>query len=361
MYDVRAQLDRLPSSFRAADALQQGLTYKVLDRLVRHGEITRVAKGVFCQVAVAEPVVPRWQRIRDDHLRRADAALCRHPHHALSHLTGAVARGWPVELHPDAAVHLTALHVLPRSRRLDGVVLHHCDSMANDVETVNGWAALTPARTVADCLRTHRPPVSVAIADGAIRAGSTSIEDVRTVLDLQRGWLGRPQAARTLALVDPRRESWLESFSFVTLHDLGIEMPTPQVEVFDENGRFVARVDGMWTAAATVAEADGHGKYLDVDAGAEGPTGLSAARRVVAERDRERALVDQGLEVVRWTRDEIKHRAPDVVRRVELARSRGDLRRFRGRLRVQGVWIPPRSLPDTPIRPNQPSNWGQTG
>jgi len=44
-------------------------------------------------------------------------------------------------------------------------VLHHSDSIPNDVEPVNGLSSLTSARTVADCLRSHRAAVSVAIAD----------------------------------------------------------------------------------------------------------------------------------------------------------------------------------------------------
>ena len=111
------------------------------------------------------------RRIRHESIIRVQAG----------HRSGAVVFGWPISLHPDEPVHLTALHVGPRSRRIDGKVLHHSDSIINDV---------------------------------------------------------------------------------VALHGLGIDLPTPQIEVFDESGRFVGRVDGMWMAEGTVAEADGEGKYV---------------------------------------------------------------------------------------------------
>jgi hypothetical protein len=144
----------------------------------------------------------------------------------------------------DLPVHLTALTVQPRSRRVADKIPHHSDSVINDVVEMDDLRLLTPVRIVADCLRTMRPAGGVAVADHAVRSGATTVRDVELMIQAQRRWRGRPRAAAALGLVDPRRETWLESCSFVTLQELGVELPTPQVEVFDECGRFVGRVDG---------------------------------------------------------------------------------------------------------------------
>jgi hypothetical protein len=184
-----------------------------------------------------------------------------------------------------------------------------------------------------------RPAGGVAVADHAVRSGATTVRDVELMIQAQRRWRGRPRAAAALGLVDPRRETWLESFSFVTLHGLGIDLPTPQVEVFDEWGRFVGRVDGMWISEGTVAEADGKGKYLMGLGDDDGPSGRAAALRVVEEKVREDGLRGLGLEVVRWDNTQIRDEPLTLARRVENARSRGDLDRFTGRLRQGGRWL----------------------
>jgi hypothetical protein len=122
MYDVRP-IGALPDPFSLADAVDAGLTRRVVERLVRNGEIIRVRRGIFRQVRVLDPEEPLWQQTGDDHLTRARVALLAHPQHAISHQTGAVARGWPVQLHPTMPVHMTAVQVQPRSRRVADRVL----------------------------------------------------------------------------------------------------------------------------------------------------------------------------------------------------------------------------------------------
>ena len=341
MYDVTAALGALPDVFTAQTAMAAGISHHVLRRLVRHKSVIRFQCGVYGQLRVGDPEEERWARIQREHIVRARAALQAHPDHALSHTSGAVVFGWPVSLHPDEPVHLTALHVEPRSRRVDGKVLHHSDSIINDEVEVDGLRVLTPDRTVADCLRTMTPANGVAVADGALRGGATDLLAVERSLAGMRRWRGRPKAKASLRLVDPRRETWFESFSFVGLHGLGIDLPTPQVEVFNECGRLVGRVDGMWIAEGTVAEADGQGKYLLGTPDGGGASGNDAARRVVAEKCREDDLRDLGLEMVRWGVPEIRRSLALVARRVDAARARGDIGRFRGRLRVDGQWITP--------------------
>lgn len=115
------------------------------------------------------------------------------------------------------------------------------------------------------------------------------------MLSRQGGWPGARRTRDLLALVDPRRESWLESVSAVASDELGLPPGEPQVEVWTPGGRLVARVDVLRRGLAMVGEADGWAKHSMQEASA------SAVRRALrAEKQREDALRDLGLEVVRW-------------------------------------------------------------
>ena len=333
MYDVSVTLAALPPAFSSREAFAVGLTQPVLERLVRRGRITRVQRGVFRQAPPKGPEEQPWSVRRRTYLARARAALLSHPHHALSHETAAVLRGWPVLLHPGSRIHLTALDIEPRSRRDGATVLHHSDSVANATTRMDGLTVLSAARSVADCLRTMPPSRAVAVADAAVRLRHTTLQDVESVLESQRRWRGRPAAMNALRLADPERETWLESFSFCELHALGIELPTPQVEVYDERGGFVARVDGIWVEDGTVAEADGKGKYGLPAPSSEPATQAAVVDRILTEKAREDALRSLGLEVVRWDFTDIRNNPERVAGRVRSARARGDLTRFTGSLR----------------------------
>ncbi len=339
MEDVAEKLHSLNPVFTRHDAEVAGISRWVLARLVRHRMVHHETRGLYRRAVTPPEDEQRWQRIQRQHLERARLALCAHPDHALSHQSAALARGWPVSIGQDTPVHLTALSTVTRARRSPGVRLHRNTTLESDTLLAQGCRTLSAARTVADCLRTLSAERAVPIADGAVRAGDTTAQQVRAVLDAQTGWRGRPGALRVLRLVDARRETWLESFSFVRLHDRGLPLPTPQVQVCDDRGVFVARVDGMWVAEGVVAECDGTGKYLLDAEGRYGPDPRQAALRVVDEGKRERALERLGLLVVRWDTDEITDDGGPPAQRVEEARSRGDITRFRGRLRLGNRWV----------------------
>src|SRR5690606_26699057 len=137
-------------------------------------------------------------------------------------LSAAAVHNLALPLHPHAEVHLTCIDNAPRSRRKDGLRLHHCDSMANHTTTVDGIRVTTPSRTVADVLRTMRVPNGIAMLDQTLRDGVVTEAGVRQVRDGQRRWRGRPRALEALRLADARRETWLESYSFVALHEQGL-------------------------------------------------------------------------------------------------------------------------------------------
>jgi hypothetical protein len=324
MYDAAPALATLGVPFTLSDAQAHGISPKVLRRLVARGHVVRIRQGVF-STQVASHLSPEQEM-----LSRARAAVATFgSDYAVSHLSAAAALGLPLPPGSPGPVHLTRLVPCHRSRRPAprDVVIHHADSSETPVVTAQGLVATSLERTAADCLRTLASTLSVPIVDAALRQQRTTPEGLRDHLEVQRRWTGMPRARLALSLADGRRETWLESFSFVRLGQLGVDPPTPQVELFDEWGRFAGRVDGLWREDATVAEVDGRAKYL-----AGGDDGASVAAAVVAEKVREDGIRDLGLEVVRWGLEDIRLRPQLVVRRIQAARARGDWRRFRGRV-----------------------------
>lgn len=324
----------LPTTFTRTEALDLGLTDYLLTQLVRRGELRRIRNGVY-----AVPTVPSPEARSAACVRAGQAALATHRRaFAMSHLTAAAVFRLPLPLGPLDTVHLTGLEgSTMRTRRAPGLWVHHADSSQIDLVVVDDWLVTSPAQTVADCLRTFSPRVSVPIADSALHQGLTTPEDILTVVFQQCHWTGR--VLRTdvaLPLVDGRRESWLESYAAVRFSEWGMDLPVPQLVVLDEDERFVARTDGGWPEDATVMELDGKTKYLVERDGVVDP-----AREWKAEKDRFDAIGNLGLERVRFGLGHLLGEESLVQRRVRDRRRVGRRAGFRGTLQ---------ELPDTGLR-----------
>lgn len=331
----------LPGVFRRHEALAAGVTRHTLSRLVTEGVLTRPTQGVYVVPLPDAPGLAHWQDVRRQHLHRLHEALVVHPYHAGSHVSAAAVHGLPVSLHPAGEVHLTCIDAVPRSRHHPGVRCHHSDSVDNRTVQVGGLRVTDLVRTLADCLRYLKPRNSVPMVDQAIREDRITLAQVRRELDLQKRWVGRPRALAALDLADHRRETWLESFSFVVLADEGVPLPVAQVEVYDDERRFVARVDGMLVEEGVVLEADGLRKYLLAARTEHLSEREVVTRALVAQNTRQRNLEQLGLVCVRWDTDEIRHTAAKVAARVQRARRTNSLDRFTGWLRVEKRWIRP--------------------
>jgi hypothetical protein len=211
--------------------------------------------------------------------------------------------------HESAAV----LHGLPlMSRRLDEVVavrtggghgtitrtLHarRAQVGAGDTTEVDGFPVTSLFRTTCDLTRRLPFPEAVMVADAALRSRLERGELLRSVV----GGRGCRLAAAALEFADARSESPGESLSRVRIHRAGLPAPTPQVELFDDFGNLVARVDFWWEAEGVVGEFDGMVKYGELLR-----PGQTAEDVINAEKFREQALVAAGCKVIRWTWQEL--------------------------------------------------------
>jgi hypothetical protein len=325
MRDLERLLVDVPQPFTAAEAAGAGLSRHVLARGTRRGTLVRLAPGVYCH----EPV---WRAAgRDKRHLMLTAVVLRHTRGAVaSHHSAAASFGLPLPVDPPrwVAITLAAGHLTSRPHSL--ARWHDGDLPVRQILDLAGQPVCSPDRVVIDCFRQLRLPDAVAIGDAALRRGLVETRALAAMRRWQRHWPGVAKADRGIRLLDARRETWLESWSFARLWELGVPPPTPQVSVYDARGRFVGRVDGLWRDQATVAEADGAGKYLGAF-DPDGPSGEGAARRVLAEKEREDRLRDCGLEVVRWSWVQLRRDPARVVERIDAARARGNPSRFSGR------------------------------
>lgn len=307
-------LGDLPDPFSTSQARSAGLTRARLLDLLQRGEVVQVARGLF-QMRRALPVGEPWDVTVHRHLDRLWVALRRFPGHVPSHSSAAVVHGLELMISPDSPVELTCLRREPRSRREGDVILHHCDDNDVPVTVVAGRQVTTLARTVADTMRTRGLPHGTALLDAVRRQGLLTADEVLEVLDGQRRWRGRPRAMAGVTLSDPRRETWLESFSFVRLHELGVPIPLAQPTITDLDGRFVGRPDGLLCEQGVFLEADGTGKYF-LDGRPDESVEETVRRKLTEERLRHVRLEGLGLRGVRWTPHEILHQADLVAGRV---------------------------------------------
>jgi hypothetical protein len=311
---------KLPLVFTRQQALRLGLTDHAIHWRVHTGQWHVLRRGVFCTAAVFAAATPEQRHL----LLSLALAVGRSSAtsvgagEAVSHLSAALAFGWPSPLRVDPMPWTTmGPGELAHTRRRHGLVRQVAPLPTGHAIVRFGLTLTSAARTVADCLRHLDAAESVPIADAAIAAG-VDVERISRILRWQVDW---PYAARGLAsmrLVDGRRESWLESRSAVAFHQLDLPAPEPQVSILDPRGRLIARVDHLWTETGVIGESDGWDKYTLPTASGFGTEGDPMAR-LREEKLREDQLRDLGFEVVRWNTSDALH--PEGGLRQRLARS----------------------------------------
>lgn len=322
-------LPETPPVFTTAQWLLAGGTTRGLRTAVSRNTVRRLSTGIYerSDRSADEEDPEDWAARRRGYLDRVAAASARiGPGHVVSHLSAAAAYDLPMPMGDLGRPQLTAVTAYQRSRDAPSARLHHCDSTLTAVDEVDGLTCTSLTRTLADVLRSHGPRVAVPIVDAALGSRRTTIERVEAELATQVRWRGRPRALASLLLVDGRRESWLESWSAVWLHQHGFPLGEPQVSVFDEDGDFVARVDQLWPSGL-VGEADGRAKYTTLT--------TTPDDTVYREKLRADGIRSAGLPVERWGLTHLLEQPDRLVARLRRAdaRAREEVR-FRGFIRL---------------------------
>lgn len=199
----------------------------------------------------------------------------------------------------------------PGRDKVDGILLQS-DRLAEDEICVRrGIPVTTPSRTGFDVGR--RPGLESAVIrlDALLHATGVKPDDVAALAGRHRGARGSVQLRKALGLADPGSESPQETRTRLALIAAGVPRPTTQIEVYDDHGCFVARLDMGWPSYRVAVEFDGAQHWTD-------------PRQRSRDIDRLAELAALGWAIVRVSSEMLRHRPAIIVARVWTAlRERG--------------------------------------
>ncbi len=183
--------------------------------------------------------------------------------------------------------------------------------LAGETVTVNAIPVTSPSRTAFDLGR--RPGLQTAVAriDALARATGVRVPDVEAVIGLHPGARGLKQLRRVLPLVDAGAESPPETRTRLLVIAAGLPRPHTQIEVLNDRGRVLARIDMGWPQVKVGIEYDGSQHWTD-------------SRIRTNDIDRAAELQRRGWILIRVSADLLRYRPEVVISRVcEALRSRG--------------------------------------
>lgn len=212
---------------------------------------------------------------------------------AVSHSGAAAFLGLPLLGRGHRHTHLTRLDGRPgRTRRT--FTVHRWDALGELplVERPPGHApVVAPVIAAIGVAMSQGVTAGVVALDAGLREGAIQRPELEDLAQRMRRWPGIRSLVVAMALADSRAESPLESVARVQITGLGFCV-TPQVQLTNADGEFVARVDLMLEELGVVVEVDGQGKYVDA-------AGHGSMSVVMREKLRESAITDLGYAVLR--------------------------------------------------------------
>lgn len=252
-----AQIDLAGLVRLRRDLIADGLTDNQIDRLVRGKVLERVRYGAYVDHAVFETLTPE-----DRHRLLARAVLARaHSDTALTHVSALVERGIPSWGFSLDVVHTTRAGDDRAGRRQRDWVPHRAVLGEEDREELNGVVVSKAARTAFEITTIGGVEAALVAVNRLLHAKAMTLEDFKEQAEAHRDWPGSLTTNLVVHLADGRLESVGEDrFSYLA-YKQGLVRPEPQVEVFDERGSLVARVDFAWPELGVFVEFDGRAKY----------------------------------------------------------------------------------------------------
>jgi len=244
----------------------------------------------------------------DRHLARVLAVhLSARTPPVFSHASAAILLGFSMHTPDLHRVHVTV--GAGGSRRSSGTLVRHLQPLPDDAVTTRaGLRCTAEDRTILDLCRSMPPETALSFADSFVR----SVFRVERLIDTARfeHWQSRMQrkleslrgapgvraARHLLSLVDPRKDSVLESLSHLQLDRLGFEVAL-QVPVMSPTDGVNYLLDFELLGLGVFGECDGAVKYADPRM----LSGLTPEQRVYREKRRDEWIHGvTGHRVVHW-------------------------------------------------------------
>ncbi len=292
-------------AFSRADALRFGVTARMLRTAVQRHRVEQCSPSAFR--------LPGSPRTWEQHLALACATLG-HGSAASRRSAGVLNRYpgyWPTVVEVTSDQH--------RTQRIDGVVAHYTSRwLPDDVTIIDGIRCTDPYRTFidlgADLSERHHEELLDALEHAGIIERS-QLEDRLARIRVQ----GRNGVGYTARLLERRSTirrlptNALERRFLRLVESVGIASPECQVPVRLRNGT-LAILDFLWSEVLFAVETDGHGSHATRSARAH-------------DNRRAAALLELGIEVIRFTWEEVQDDSKAVVEVLarNLERRRNDL------------------------------------
>lgn len=221
--------------FSCAQALEAGLTPTRIRHRVDSGRWRRIARSTFALPGAPET----WQQ------SLLVACLARPNGTVASHLSAAALYNlWTPPPLPQVTVPEGA------SARLPGAVVRRSALGAADTDRVGGIPVTRPARTLVDCAAVLEPADLCELLDDVLCRRMCRAGNVHAAME-RAGRSGRPG----VAALDRALDVWAGDGEPGSVAEMrlvrrlvawGFPAPERQVKIFDEHGRFVARIDLGW-------------------------------------------------------------------------------------------------------------------
>ncbi|GAA1941280.1 hypothetical protein [Nocardioides hwasunensis] len=239
------------------DLLASGMTDNQIDRLVRAKALKRIRYGAYVDYAAWDELTPE-----DRHRLLTRAVLARaHSETAVTHVSSLVERGIPLWGFSLDVVHTTRTGPERAGRQQRDWVPHRGVLEPDDLEELNGVTVSVAARSAFEVTTIAGVEAALVAVNRLLHAKAMTLEDFKEQAEVHRDWPGSLTTNLVLHLADGRLESVGEDrFSYLA-HAQGLVKPEPQVEIFDEGGLMVARVDFAWPDLGVFLEFDGRIKY----------------------------------------------------------------------------------------------------
>lgn len=298
--DLRLALKRERGLINAAGLRQVGISQDRVERLVRRGGLTVLARGVYSD-ATSIAALDEWSKFE---LRSRAFVLASPGGTAASDWSAVAIHRLPAVLPPPAVPS-----VIRRGSGLSGSnrTCHgrtRFAAIADEWLTeVDGVAVLRPAVAVVDLLRRCDALAGLTLAD-AVAARDESNGPLLDAWHAMRRWPSINRARWAIDKCDPDAQSALESAGRLAILRGGLPVPMSNVWIGEGRPRF--RLDHYWEKERLAAEGDGLAKY-HIDADPEEALRL--------EKEREWWLHTKGIRTIRYgwkvavrTPDELAHR-----------------------------------------------------
>jgi hypothetical protein len=187
-----------------------------------------------------------------------------------------------------------------------GIVLHNDTLAADEITAVRDIPVTTPARTAFDLGRRHGVTLAVIRLDALMQATAVKPAEIEELVDRHPGTRGIAQLREAISLSDGGAESPQETRTRLVLASTGLRPERTQIEVYDNYGYFVARVDMGWPQWRVAVEYDGVQHWTD-------------PKRRTRDIDRYAELEALGWRIVRVSADMLRYRKPVIVERTRAA------------------------------------------